>query len=143
MPGLILPVAIDRQAKLSRLSRITMAMSTLFFVMLACFPAISWGHAFPDHSDPKVGSTVAVSPERVRIWFDGDLEPAFSTLVVRNSGGVTVDKKDTRVNPSDARLLEVSVPKLPPGIYKVIWNIVSRDGHRTNGDYTFTVKQGN
>lgn len=51
-----------------------------------------------------------------------------------------VDKGDGRVNPSTMTLLEVSVPKLSPGAYRVIWNVVARDGHRTTGDYTFVIK---
>jgi len=103
-------------------------------------PEVSWGHAFPDHSDPKVGSTIAVSPDRVRIWFDSALEAAFSTIMVHSVDGKMVDKRDGRVNPSDATLLEVSVPKLPPGTYRVIWSVAARDVHRTTGDYTFVIK---
>ncbi len=103
-------------------------------------PDIALGHAFPDHSDPKVGATVSGSPERVRIWFDGDLEPAFSTIMVHNAGNAMVDRKDGHVSPSDPRLLEVSVSRLPAGTYRVMWNVVARDGHKTQGDFTFTVK---
>ena len=108
--------------------------------LLCMLPEASWGHAFPDRSDPKVGSTMAGSPDRVRIWFDSALEPAFSTIMVHSADNRMVDKKDGRVNPSDGTLLEVSVPKLPPGTYRVIWNVVARDGHRTMGDYTFVIK---
>ncbi|HEX8950058.1 MAG TPA: copper resistance CopC family protein [Dissulfurispiraceae bacterium] len=97
------------------------------------------GHAFPDHSDPKVGSTVS-GAARVRIWFDGDLEPAFSTISVVDANGKKVDKGDSRVDASDATLLEVSLPPLSPGTYRVIWNVIARDGHKTEGDYSFTVK---
>jgi len=97
-------------------------------------------HAFLDHADPRVGATVAASIDRVRIWFDSVLEPAFSTVSVHDATGKTVDKGDGRVNPSDARLLEVSVPRLAPGTYRVTWSVVARDGHRTTGDYTFVIK---
>lgn len=103
-------------------------------------PEISWGHAFPDHSDPKVGSTVSGSPTQVRIWFDSDLETAFSTLMVHNADGKMIDKGDTRGGPADPKLLQVSLPHLPPGLYLVIWNVVARDGHRTTGQFTFTIK---
>jgi methionine-rich copper-binding protein CopC len=106
---------------------------------LPALPEVSWGHAFPDHSDPKVGATVTGSPLQVRIWFDSDLERAFSTLMVHNSDGKMVDKRDSRVGPSDPKLLEVSVHALPPGTYLVIWSVVARDGHRTMGQYTFTI----
>ncbi len=108
--------------------------------ILCRFPIPSWAHAFPDHSDPKVGATLDSSPRLVRIWFDSDLEPAFSKITVRNSDDKAVDKGDSRVDASDPRLLEVNVPTLPPGRYRVIWNVAARDGHRTNGDFTFKVK---
>lgn len=111
-------------------------------VLLAfCFmPAVSFGHAFPDHSNPKVGSAVSGSPVGVYIWFDGDLEPAFCTIMVQDAGGKKVDQGNGRVDPSDSKLLEIGLPNLPSGTYKVIWNVVARDGHRTMGDYSFTVK---
>jgi methionine-rich copper-binding protein CopC len=109
-------------------------------VILGMLPEVSRGHAFPDHSDPKVGSTVSVSPVQVRIWFDGDIEPAFSMIMVHSMDGKMVDNRDGRVDPSDPTLLEVSVPRLPAGTYLVLWNVVARDGHRTTGQYTFTVK---
>jgi methionine-rich copper-binding protein CopC len=60
--------------------------------------------------------------------------------MVHNAEGKMVDKRDGRVNPSDSMLLEVSIPRLPAGSYRVFWSVLSRDGHRTMGDYTFVVK---
>jgi copper resistance protein C len=116
------------------------AGALLFLSFLLVLPGVSQGHAFPDHSDPKVGATVSSSTSIVRIWFDGDLEPVFSTIVVQDASGKKVDKGNGRVNPSDAKLLEISVPPLQAGTYRVVWSIVARDGHRTNGDYTFVIK---
>jgi len=102
--------------------------------------ASAWGHAFPDHSEPRVGWTVPTPPPRVRIWFDGALEPIFSTITVMNADRQRVDKGDGRVNPSDSTILEVSLPPLPPGNYRVFWSVVARDGHRTEGDFPFTIE---
>jgi methionine-rich copper-binding protein CopC len=121
-------------------------MNLILRVVLLCtaflciFSEPCRGHAFPDHSDPKVGATITASPERVRIWFDGVLETAFSTIMVHNAQGKMVDKRDGRVNPSDPSLLEVSLPQLPAGSYRVFWSVLARDGHRTMGDYTFVIK---
>ncbi len=112
----------------------------LMVINLAAFPKTSWSHAFPDHAEPRVGATLNVAPTRVRIWFDSALEPAFSTITIRNSKNEEVDKRDGHVNPSDPTLLEVNVPPLPDGAYRVLWNVVARDGHRTEGDYTFAIK---
>ncbi len=108
--------------------------------LLCASPGVSRGHAFPDHSDPRVGSTVSDPPSMVRIWFDGDIEPVFSSIVVHTMDGRMVDKGDGHVDPKDSTLLEVRVPPLPPGQYVVIWSVVARDGHHTTGQYTFTVK---
>ncbi len=111
---------------------------TLSFLCL--LPVTLGAHAFPDHSDPKVGATVKVCPDLIRIWFDSNLEPMFSKLVVRGEDDRRVDNDDSRVDPADPKLLEVSVPKLDPGQYRVMWSVVARDGHRTYGDFTFKVK---
>ncbi len=100
------------------------------------------GHAFPDHSEPRVGWTVPVSPAQVKIWFDGAIEPVFSSITVMNADKQRVDKGDGRVNPSDNTILEVSLPSLPPGKYRVYWSVVARDGHRTEGDFPFTIGSG-
>jgi copper resistance protein C len=120
--------------------KLRIAASLFFLSFLLAFPGASHGHAFPDHSDPQVGATVSASPSDVRIWFDGDLEPVFSTISVQDAGGKKIDKGNGRVNPSNSTLLEVSLPPLPVGTYRVLWSVVARDGHRTVGDYTFVIK---
>ncbi len=107
--------------------------------LLLLVPATVWAHAFPDHSEPRVGHSVD-APSAVRIWFDGEIEPVFSTIRVENGDKQQVDKKDGRVDPNDSTLLEVSLPQLPPGRYKVFWSVVARDGHRTEGSFPFQVK---
>jgi len=102
--------------------------------------APAWGHAFPDHSEPRVGHTVVAPPPAVRVWFDGQIEPVFSTLRVEDADQRRVDRNDARVSPSDGTLLEVSLPPLPSGRYQVFWSVVARDGHRTEGSFPFRVK---
>jgi methionine-rich copper-binding protein CopC len=117
------------------------AVMALCGVMLLCpWLQAAWGHAFPDHAEPRVGSALTASPDRVRIWFDGTLEPAFSSIRVQNASGQQVDKGDSHVDAADATLLEVSLPPLAPGSYRVIWSVVARDGHRTEGDFNFTIR---
>ncbi len=104
-------------------------------------PSPGWPHAFPDHADPRVGHTVEAAPAMVRIWFDGEIEPVFSTIRVENADRQPVDKGDGRVDPKDNMLLRVSLPpSLPSGKYTVVWSVVARDGHRTEGRYPFRVK---
>ena len=118
-----------------------MTAGTLLFLALICLPPqAALAHAFPDRADPKVGATLTASPSQVRIWFDRDLEPVLSNIKVCDAQGHIVDNGDGRVNPADSTLLEVSVPQLSAGKYRVIWSAVVGDGHRTTGDYTFRIK---
>ena len=109
-------------------------------VLLGAGARVARAHAFPERADPRVGSVVQGSPETVRIWFDGELEPAFSQVSVTDGSGQRVDRGDSRVDANGRRLLQVSVPTLPAGTYSVHWAVLSIDGHRTTGDFRFTVK---
>lgn len=116
-------------------------MALLSALMLLCIcNGTGLGHTFPARSEPRVGATVLSPPPRVCLWFDGALEPTFSTLRVRNEKGQLVDNGDGHVNSSNPKMIEVSLPNLPPGTYSVLWSVVARDGHRTDGDYKFTIK---
>jgi methionine-rich copper-binding protein CopC len=110
----------------------------LGLLLLVVRPGLA--HVFPDHSDPRVGSEIKSSPPTVRIWFDGEIEPIFSTLQVQDSTGKEVSLKNERVNEKDPSILEVSIPSLPPGKYSAIWKALARDGHLTEGKFSFTVK---
>ncbi len=112
----------------------------LLAAAMLALPRAAWGHAFLDHADPKVGAVVSQSPGEIKIWFTQELEPDFSTIVVRDSQGNEVDKKDSHQDSSDKKLLMVSVPKLPDGEYSVSWSVVSVDTHHTHGDFKFTIK---
>jgi copper resistance protein C len=112
----------------------------LCFSLLLLLPAARVSaHAFLEHSDPPVGGKAHSAPAAVRIWFTEAIEPAFSSIQVLDATGKQVDNKDTHRDPSNRSLLEVSLPRLGPGSYKVIWRVVSVDTHRTNGDFTFQI----
>ena len=98
-------------------------------------------HAFPMQADPRVGATIANSPSHVRIWFDGQLEPAFSAIAVYNSAKQQVDKGNGHVNSADATILEVDLPNLVPGTYRVYWKALAKDTHVTEGDFSFAIEK--
>ncbi|HUE36932.1 MAG TPA: copper resistance protein CopC [Candidatus Acidoferrum sp.] len=113
---------------------------SLVVIIFLALQSHAWAHAFLDHSDPKVGSTVASSPAVIKIWFTQNLEPAFSTIDVRDAQGKEVDKQDAHLDDNDKSLLIVSLPPLANGTYTVIWHVASVDTHRTQGRFEFTVQ---
>ena len=107
----------------------------------AAVPAVTFGHAFPVRSEPRVGWSTSASPEKVTIWFDGEIEPAFSAITVYNAAKQQVDKGNSRVYGSDATVLEVDLTPLAPGAYHVYWKALAKDTHVTQGDFTFAVNK--
>jgi methionine-rich copper-binding protein CopC len=107
-------------------------------LLLLAAPAAQ-AHSFLDHARPSVGSTVQRPPNDLSLWFSTEIEPAFASLEVRDQAGRRVDQGDARVDDRDATRLRASLPPLPPGLYKVIWRVLSVDSHPTQGDFTFRV----
>ncbi len=109
----------------------------LFWVATAASPATA--HSLPNRFEPGRDATLRSGPREVRILFGGDIEPAFSTIEVKDAAGRRVDKGDARLDGRNRRILRVSLHALGPGVYRVSWQILAIDGHRTEGAYVFAV----
>jgi len=97
----------------------------------------SSAHAFLDHADPRVGSTVT-SPPALTLFFTEPVEPAFSHVEVLDHDGKPVTAaQPTHPRPDE---LQLALPALAPGEYTVHWAVVSVDTHPTEGRFTFSVK---
>ena len=109
----------------------------LFWVATAASPGAA--HSLPNRFEPGRDATMRSAPREVRILFGGDIEPAFSTIEVKDAAGRRVDKGDARLDERNRRILRVSLHALGPGVYRVTWQILAIDGHRNEGVYGFTV----
>jgi len=98
-------------------------------------------HAVLVRSTPPGRATLAEKPDRVQLWFNERLEPAFSSVSVWSSAGTQVDAGDARVDPEDAKRLSVTLPPLPPGAYSVRYRVLSVDGHVVDSSFTFTIRR--
>ena len=113
-------------------------------MLLALASALAWAplaaaHALLVRAIPEAGSAVHQSPAKLKLWFSGPLEPAFSTVEVLDSTEKRVDKGDPHVDGADRKLLQVSVPRLQAGTYRVRWRVLSVDRHVSKGDFIFDV----
>jgi len=115
-----------------------MRYALLGFGLLLLRPPSAAAHAFLDHADPRVGSTVDASPSTVTLFFTEPVEPAFSHVEVEEADGRKVATEAVR-HPAPDRL-ELPLPALSPGNYTVRWGVVSVDTHPTEGRFTFTVR---
>jgi methionine-rich copper-binding protein CopC len=109
------------------------AISALLAVMAS---TAAEAHAFLDHAEPRVGSTVPTAPREVILFYSQNLEPAFSSVEVSDANGARVDQGKPKIN---AGVMRVGLKQLPPGTYKVRWQVLSVDTHTTEGSFSFHV----
>jgi len=109
---------------------------------LLIVPAAVRAHAFLDHSDPAVGSTVPASPAVIHLWFTQQVEPAFSSVTVTDQSGASMNDGSAAIDPSNQSELDVKLKHLTAGAYTVKWHVLSVDTHTTEGDFTFHVGKG-
>jgi methionine-rich copper-binding protein CopC len=127
---------------------VTLVRRTLVLALLAVpvlallLPAAGWSHAYLVRSVPAARTTVARAPERVQVWFNERLEPAYSRLSVWGRDGKRVDAADVAVAVDEPTRLSVGVPALPAGGYTVKYRVLSVDGHVVEGEFAFTVRGG-
>ena len=107
---------------------------SLLFAALSS--AVAHAHAFLDHANPLVGSTVANAPREVSLTFTQNLEAAFSSVQVTGPNGARVDAGKPQVS---GNTMHVGLKAAGPGTYHVRWHALSVDTHKTEGSFTFTV----
>jgi methionine-rich copper-binding protein CopC len=112
-------------------------ISAAAVVLLASAPAFA--HAHPKTMNPAPDSTIA-SPPSITITFTEAIEPKFSSLVVTDEKGKTFNTEASHIAPGDATTLTLALPPLAAGVYVVHWTNVATDGHRSQGEYKFTVQ---
>ena len=103
-------------------------------------PVSALAHGKLESAVPASGSTVDVAPDALRLSFNEDLEPTFSSVKVSDASGAAVTKEKARVDASNPRAMTVAVPRLASGTYTVQWAVMTADSHKTKGTYTFKVK---
>lgn len=109
-------------------------------MMLAVSSVDVFAHAFPEQNNPGAGATLTQPPAVVSILFDSEIEPIFSKLIVKNAQGAQVSLGNGSVDPRNSRNLSTRLMNAGKGVYHVYWSVIARDGHHTEGDYTFTVQ---
>jgi copper resistance protein C len=114
--------------------RTRISVVSLFLIGLG--GATAHAHAFLDHASPLVGSTVGSAPHEVSLTFTQSLEPAFSSAQVTDAKGTRVDTGKAQVSGTTMR---IGLKSIGPGTYRVRWQVLSVDTHKTQGSFSFQV----
>lgn len=109
--------------------------------LLALASQTASAHAHLKAAEPAVDSTVAVAPRALVLHFTEALEANLSGVAVSGPGLPKAVAGRVAVDAADPATLTVALPPaMAPGLYHVKWHVVAVDGHRTQGDYTLTIK---
>ncbi|HEV8327610.1 MAG TPA: copper resistance CopC family protein [Nitrospiraceae bacterium] len=77
---------------------------------------------------------------QVRLWFNEDIESAYASLVVLDTGKNPVTEVKPQLAPDDQKSLVLPLPELAAGKYSVTFRVLSLDGHVIQSSFEFTVK---
>ena len=92
-----------------------------------------------ESTSPKAESTVS-SPEMIMVHFSEGIETKLSSLKLTMGDGTAVSVMSMNDKKDPATLSIMPNTTLKAGIYKVTWSVVSDDGHKTQGTFSFTVQ---
>ncbi|AYG69657.1 MULTISPECIES: copper homeostasis periplasmic binding protein CopC [unclassified Rhizobium] len=96
-------------------------------------------HAHLKSATPAADGTIKSAPSELDLTFSEGLNLKFSGIKVTGSDKAAVKTGEGMLKNGDTTLTVPVTDKLAPGKYTVEWHVLSTDGHKTNGTYTFTV----
>jgi methionine-rich copper-binding protein CopC len=96
-------------------------------------------HAHLDHAVPAVASTVRIAPDKIELSFNEAVEPAFSSVEVIDQAGGHIELGKLMPGLDDTKTLRIAIKMTEPGVYWVLWQVLSVDTHRSTGNFTFTL----
>lgn len=103
-------------------------------------PAV-FAHAHLKHKYPAADANVDAAPQALTLNFSEGIEPKFSGVKITGAKQQDVKTGPVKRNENDKTQLIVPLEQaLTPGEYTVDWHVVSVDGHKTTGNYHFSVR---
>ncbi|UGX87458.1 copper homeostasis periplasmic binding protein CopC [Phyllobacterium meliloti] len=101
----------------------------------------AFAHAHLKSATPAENAVVTTSPTELDLTFSEGLNLKFSSATVTGADKAAVATDKAKLATGDDKTLVIPISKpLSAGGYTVNWQVLSTDGHKTKGSYTFTVK---
>ncbi len=117
----------------------TLTRSSLAAAAVIGLAGQAFAHAHLTSSSPADKAAVAASPTELDLSFSEALNLKFSGLTITGAGNVSVETGDPMLMQGDMVLMVPVSQTLAAGTYRVEWHVLSTDGHKTSGSYSFTV----
>lgn len=126
---------------LKKTTSLCRAMAVSAVLLSGFISSQAFAHAHLKTQTPVADTVLAASPTELSLGFSEGIEPNFSKITLTGADKKAVKTGALTLAANDNTQTVVPLPDaLSPGKYWVTWSVVSVDGHKTNGQYSFTVK---
>jgi copper transport protein len=115
-----------------------MAASAIALLSFAT-PSVASAHAILDSSNPVASSVIMQSPEEVRLDFNEAIESTLLNVRLFDAKQKELPIDDAELLAIDQSVVVTPIPNLSNGVYVVVWQVVSSDGHPVSGAFPFEV----
>jgi copper resistance protein C len=89
-------------------------------------------------SSAPAANAVVTAPPSLRLAFGEKVEGKLTGATLKCADKESIVPGEPVLSP-DGKVVEMGLPSLPKGNCNVQWHAVSVDGHRTSGEFSFTV----
>lgn len=114
--------------------------STVFMLLAGLSSQHALAHAHLKLEQPAADATISPAPKMLTLTFSEGIEPNFSAIKITGPDNATVKTGKLKLDPSNNTQVNLPIEgALGAGKYTVSWQVVSVDGHKTKGQYSFTV----
>ncbi len=101
---------------------------------------LALAHASLVASLPAKDQVLDAPPTQIHLTFNEHVEPRYSSIKLVSDKGKNFDCDRPAADKADPMSIVASVPVLRSGTYRARWTAVGGDGHKTHGDFSFTIK---
>jgi methionine-rich copper-binding protein CopC len=115
-------------------------MLSLTAIAIVALTGQAFAHAHLKSSTPADKAVIKASPAELDLTFTEKLNLNFSAITVKGVDGKPVTTDAATLGDEDTTLIVPVSTKLASGAYAVEWHVLSADGHKTKGKYSFTIK---
>ncbi|MGG7507530.1 copper resistance CopC family protein [Plantibacter sp. YIM 135249] len=107
----------------------------LCLVLMSSVPAVA--HDELVSSSPAAGAMLDAGPEEVRLRFSEELLPLGAAIIVEDPAGKQWNRADVTLEGDTLR--SALAPDMTQGTYRLVWRVVSSDGHPISGVVPFSI----